>query len=91
MGLTTFLNDLMEIVTALTTMFTSIMAVFMEPPLNLFIGVALFVFITGILIKYIQGKKKMLFISGAMTTALRADTRQRISNIMESEFKKVKK
>lgn len=57
MGLTEFLANLTEIVTALTTMFTSVMAVFMEPPLSLFIGVALFAFIVGIVGRYLMGRK----------------------------------
>lgn len=57
MGLTEFLANLTEIVTALTTMFTSVMAVFMEPPLSLFIGVALFAFIVAIVGRYLMGRK----------------------------------
>jgi len=58
MGLTEFLANLTEIVTALTTMFTSVMAVFMEPPLSLFIGVALFAFIVSIVGRYLMGRNK---------------------------------
>lgn len=57
MGLTEFLANLTEIVTSLTTMFTSVMEVFMEPPLSLFIGVALFAFIVTIVGRYLMGKK----------------------------------
>lgn len=56
--LTTFIANLTEIVTALTTMFTSVMAVFMEPPLVLFIGVALFAFIIAIVGRYLMGRGK---------------------------------
>jgi hypothetical protein len=56
--LTGFLANLTEIVTALTTMFTSIMIVFMEPPLSLFIGVALFVMVIGIVGRYLMGRGK---------------------------------
>lgn len=57
MGLTEFLANLTEIVVSLTAMFTSVMAVFMEPPLSLFIGVALFAFIVGIVGRYLMGRK----------------------------------
>lgn len=55
-SITAFLTDLSVIVTALTTMFTAVMLVFMEPPLSLFIGVALFAFIVGIVGRYILKK-----------------------------------
>ena len=40
--LTQFIGNISEIVTAITTMFTSVMIIFMEPPLSIFIGIALF-------------------------------------------------
>lgn len=90
--LTAFMTNLASIVTALTTMFTAVMLVFMEPPLSLFIAVALFAFIVGIVGRYILGKAKGLenkrFISSALTTQSRTGARTQISNIMESEFKK---
>lgn len=42
MILTEFLNNLSEIITALTAMFKAILPLFMEPPLSLFIGIAIF-------------------------------------------------
>ena len=57
MGLTDFLANLTEIVTALTTMFTSVMAVFMEPPLSVFVGIVIFAFIVGIVGRYLMGRK----------------------------------
>lgn len=58
MSLTTFLANLTEIVTSLTTMFTSVMAVFMEPPLVVFVGLGIFAFIIGIVGRYMAGRKK---------------------------------
>lgn len=57
MTLTEFLANLTEIVTALTTMFTSVMAVFMEPPLSLFIGIAIFVMVVGLVARYLMGRR----------------------------------
>jgi len=54
---TQFLANITEIVTALTTMFTSVMAVFMEPPLSIFIGIAIFAFIVRIVGGYLMGRK----------------------------------
>lgn len=45
MSLSIFLNNLSEIVTGLTTIFVSIMSVFMQPPLIIYIGIALFLVI----------------------------------------------
>jgi uncharacterized membrane protein YqaE (UPF0057 family) len=58
MTLTTFLANLTEIVTALTTMFTSVMAVFMEPPLVVFVGMGIFAFVIGIVGRYMAGRRK---------------------------------
>lgn len=38
MSLSTFLSDLIEITTSLTTMFTDVMSVFMEPPLSIIVA-----------------------------------------------------
>lgn len=57
MTLTTFLANLTEIVTALTTMFTSVMAVFMEPPLVVFVGMGIFAFVIGIVGRYLAGRR----------------------------------
>ena len=57
MTLTGFLANLTEIVTSLTTMFTSVMAVFMEPPLVVFVGISIFAFIVGIVGRYMMGRK----------------------------------
>lgn len=64
MGLTTFLNDLIEICSFLTEMFISLMSVFMKPPLNIFIGCLLFLIILDVIIRHIKGVKqdKSLFI-----------------------------
>lgn len=56
--ITTFLTDLSSIVTSLTVMFTAVMAVFMEPPLSLFIGIGLFVLLVGLIGKYLLKKSK---------------------------------
>lgn len=58
MTLTIFLANLSEIVTALTTMFTSVMAVFMEPPLVVFVGMGIFAFVIGIVGRYMAGRRK---------------------------------
>lgn len=51
-SLTDFLANLTEIITAITTMFTSVMAVFMEPPLSVFVGMGIFAFVVGIVGRY---------------------------------------
>ena len=56
--LSSYLTDLTGIVTSLTTMFVAIMAIFMEPPLSLFIGIGLFVFLVGLIGKYLLGRSK---------------------------------
>ena len=58
MTLTAFLANLSEIVTSLTTMFTSVMAVFMEPPLVVFVGMGIFAFVIGIVGRYMSGRRK---------------------------------
>lgn len=58
MSLTGFLANLTEIVTSITTMFTSVMAVFMEPPLVVFVGLGIFAFVIGIVGKYMAGRRK---------------------------------
>jgi uncharacterized membrane protein YqaE (UPF0057 family) len=58
MTLTSFLANLTEIVTSLTTMFTSVMAVFMEPPLVVFVGMGIFAFVIGIVGRYMAGRRK---------------------------------
>lgn len=92
--LTAFLTDLSSIVTALTAMFIAVMALFMEPPLSLFIGIALFVMIIGLVARYllkkVTGFENKRFISKSLTTESRSGARTEISNIMESEFKKKK-
>ena len=89
-----FLTDLGLIIPSLVTMFTAVMAVFMEPPLSLFIGVGLFVMLVGLIARYLSKKVKGLenkrFISGSLTTESRSKARIQISNIMESEFNKKK-
>lgn len=55
--LTSFLTNLTEIVTAVTTMFTDIMSVFMEPPLVVFVGLGIFGFVIAIVGRYMGGKK----------------------------------
>jgi len=55
--LTEFLGNLTEIVTSVTDMFTSVMAVFMEPPLVLFVGLVLFGFVIGIVGRYLGGRR----------------------------------
>ena len=93
-SLSAFLIDLSSIVTALATMFTAVMAVFMEPPLSLFIGIGLFVMLVGLiagyLLKKVKGLENKRFISGSLTTESRSKARIQISDIMESEFKKLK-
>jgi hypothetical protein len=56
-SLTSFLTDLTSIVTSLTSIFNGVMVIFMEPPLNLFIGVVLFVLTIGIVGRYLKGRK----------------------------------
>jgi len=51
-NLYSMLTDLDNIVTSITAMFIAIMALFMEPPLVIFVGIILFVFILGMLGKY---------------------------------------
>lgn len=58
MDLTSFLANLTEIVTALTTMFTSIMSVFMEPPLVVYVGISIFSFVIGIVARYMIGRNR---------------------------------
>lgn len=64
MGLTTFLNDLIEICTFLIEMFISIMSIFMEAPLNIYIGIVLFLIFIVIIegfMKNVRGKKSSNF------------------------------
>jgi len=56
--LTQLLTNLTEIATSLTTMATSIMALFMEPPLVVFVGLAIFVAIVGIVRRLMGGGRK---------------------------------
>lgn len=58
MSLTGFLANLTEIVTSLTTMFTSVMSVFMEPPLVVFVGMGIFAFVIGIVGRYMAGRRQ---------------------------------
>ena len=58
MGLTEFLANLTEIVTAITTMFTSVMAVFMEPPLSVFVGMGIFLTVVGVVGRYLIGRNR---------------------------------
>lgn len=53
-----FLWNVSLIVTSITTMFTSIMAVFMEPPLIIFVGMGIFGFIIAIIGRYMAGRRK---------------------------------
>lgn len=55
---TQLLTNLTEIATSLTTMATSIMALFMEPPLVVFVGLAIFVAIVGIVRRLMNGGRK---------------------------------
>jgi len=57
-SMTDFLVIITEVVTAVTSIFTAVMVVFMEPPLSLFIGIVIFVFIVGIVAAYLMGRKK---------------------------------
>jgi len=57
MTLTTFLANLTEIVTSITGMFTSVMSVFMEPPLVVFVGLGIFSFVIGIVGRYMAGRR----------------------------------
>lgn len=52
-----FLWNVSLIVTSITTMFTSIMSVFMEPPLVVFVGMGIFAFVIGIIARYMAGKR----------------------------------
>lgn len=56
--LTWFLWNTSLIVTSITTMFTSIMGVFMEPPLVVFVGLGIFAFVIGIIARYMAGRRK---------------------------------
>jgi len=56
--LTWLLWNVSLIVTSLTTMFTSIMSVFMEPPLVVFVGMGIFAFVIGIVGRYLAGRRK---------------------------------
>lgn len=58
MTLTTFLANLTEIVTALTTMFTSIMSVFMEPPLVIYVGLGIFMAIVSVVAGFLLGRRR---------------------------------
>ena len=58
MSLTVFLANLTEIVSAVTAMFTDVMAVFMEPPLVVFVGLGIFSFVIGIVGRYMAGRRK---------------------------------
>lgn len=55
-SLTWLLWNASLVVESLTTMFTSIMAVFMEPPLVLYVGISIFGFVVGIVAKYMLGR-----------------------------------
>lgn len=55
--LTWFLWNVSLIVTSITTMFTSIMSVFMEPPLVVFVGMGIFAFVIGIVARYMAGRR----------------------------------
>lgn len=64
MTLTTFLNDIIEISTFLTEMFISIMSIFTETPLNIYIGIVLFLIFIVIIegfIKNVRGNKSTDF------------------------------
>lgn len=56
--LTWFLWNVSLIVTSVTSMFTSILAVFMEPPLVVFVGLGIFAFVIGIVGRYMAGRRK---------------------------------
>ena len=57
-ALTWFMWNASLIVTSLTTMFTSVMGVFMEPPLVIFVAMGIFAVIIGIVAKYMSGKRR---------------------------------
>lgn len=57
-ALTWFLWNISLIVDSITTMFTSVMAVFMEPPLVVFVGLGIFAFVIGIVGRYMAGRRK---------------------------------
>ena len=50
-----FMSKISQCVTSITAMFTSILALFMEPPLVIFVGIVLFGILLGILGKHIKG------------------------------------
>jgi uncharacterized membrane protein len=52
-----FLWNTSLIITSITSMFTSVMAVFMEPPLVVFIGLGIFAFAIGIVARYMAGRR----------------------------------
>lgn len=53
-----FLANLIQIVTSLTALVTAIMAVFMEPPLSIFVGLGIFLFILTMINQTIKAKKR---------------------------------
>ena len=50
-----FMSKISQCVTSITTMFSSILTLFMEPPLVVFVGIVLFGILLGILGKHIKG------------------------------------
>lgn len=54
-SLSGFMNKISECITSITSMFTSIMSLFMEPPLIIFVGVMLFGIVIGYISKYMKG------------------------------------
>ena len=58
MNITEYLAVLTEVVTAITTMFTSVMSIFMEPPLSVFLGMGIFLTVVGVVGRYLIGKKR---------------------------------
>lgn len=50
-----FMSKITQCVTSITAMFISIMALFMEPPLVIFVGIVFFTIVIGMIAKYIKG------------------------------------
>ena len=50
-----FMSKISQCVTSITTMFSSILTLFMEPPLVVFVGIVLFAAFIGMLSKHMKG------------------------------------
>ena len=56
-SLSGFMSKISECVTSITLMFVSIMALFMEPPLVIFVGIVFFTIVIGMIAKYMKGSR----------------------------------